>query len=257
MKSAKVHRFLSLFALTALTALAISAGAKVAHAHTLLVSPPPLTQDDSAKVGPCGCEFGGDPACPANFTTTTLTAGATVTIKWKETVNHTGNFRLAFSSNPPDQSTGADFDADVLYDKADGNSVAGATLSTTITVPKTPCDPCTIQLRQFMAGAANPYYYSCASVRIVEPPSSSSSSSGDASGGGDPTGGGGGAGQGGDPNLGEGGSTGPGEATPATPIATGSCAAGGSSPGAWAVFAAASIALVTRARRKGRPRPSA
>lgn len=238
-------------ALAALTCLAVTGSAE---AHTILVSPPPISPVDSAKVGPCGCEFGGDPACPANFETTELTAGDALSIKWKETVQHTGKFRLALSTKAPDQVTGADFDANVVYDKTDNNGVAGGSISTTITVPNTPCDPCTLQLRQFMEGAANPYYYSCASVRIVEASASSSSSAASGSGGvgGDPTGGGdpsSGAGVGGDPFGGAGGSTGPGIATPPSPIQTGGCNAGGASPGAFALFAIGALGLITRLAR--------
>ena len=161
-----------------------------ASAHTLLVDPPPISPNDNAKSGPCGCKFGSDPACPANYTTTTYNVGDTVTIKWKETVQHNGKFRLAFSTKEPDAVKSADLDANVLYDKADANSQSGGMITTTLTIPDAPCDPCTLQLRQFMEGAANPYYFSCASIRIVDPNATSSSSSTS----GDPTGGAGGAG---------------------------------------------------------------
>jgi hypothetical protein len=240
-----------------------------ASAHTLLVDPPPISPNDDAKAGPCGCKFGSDPACPANYTTTTYNVGDTVTIKWTETVQHNGKFRLAFSTKAPSAVTSADLDANVLYDKDDANSQSGGMITTTLTIPDAPCNPCTLQLRQFMDGAANPYYFSCASIRIVDPnaTSSSSSTSGDPTGGagGAPAGGvgpgGGDTGEDGFPD-GEGGSTGPGIATPPTPIQTGGCSVGGSpeadsghersAPGSVGLFLAAGLALVERSKRRRR-----
>ena len=148
-----------------------------ASAHSLLVNPPPVTSDDGAKSGPCGCYFGAAPedpaedaspsACPAGYKTTTLDAGSKITVMWKETVNHTGKFRVAFSPKAINLAKRADLDANVLYEADDTNGMSGATLSTEITVPNTPCTNCVLQLRQFMAGAATPYYYSCAAVNIV------------------------------------------------------------------------------------------
>jgi MYXO-CTERM domain-containing protein len=176
-----------------------------AGAHALLMNPPPLTNDDNAKSGPCGCYFGAGPedptedgtatACPADYKTTTLTAGSQVQVTWKETVNHSGKFRVSLSTKPINLVTRADLDAAVLYDENDANTVAGGLVSTMITVPNTPCTNCVIQLRQFMSGATKPYYYTCAAIDIVSPGGSSSSSSG--AGGGASSGSGGVGGMGG------------------------------------------------------------
>jgi hypothetical protein len=187
---------------------AFALAAAPAAAHILLSSPPSLLENDEAKSGPCGCYFGSpeDPgddgtpvACPGDHTTTELTAGAPLQVTWIETVNHEGAFRIAFSPKPVDEVTKADMAGGIAYDEPDQNSESGATLEATVTVPATPCDSCTMQLRQDMGGT---FYYACASVRIVS--------------GGDP-GGSGGAGQGGD-GSGAG--------------ATGSGATGTSGPGA-------------------------
>lgn len=256
-----------LSAAVALSALALS---QTTQAHTLLVNPPPLTTNDGAKSGPCGCEVGGEPPCSADYQTTELKAGQQITVTWKETIQHTGKFRLAFSSKPVTAVAGADLDANVLYEKVDQNSMSGATLTTTLTVPSTPCESCTLQLRQLMEGAANPYYYSCASIRIVadDPSSSSSSSStsaatgtgGSTSSGETGSGGAGGAGQGGAPGGGEEDSTGPGLAPPETPIEVGGCSVGGAPEGgassnALGLFAAAAVvagAITRLARRRRR-----
>jgi hypothetical protein len=102
-------------------------------------------------------------------------------VTWKETVNHSGKFRVALSTKPINLVTRADLDAAVLFDGDDMNTVSGGLVSTTITIPNTPCTNCVLQLRQFMAGATKPYYYNCAAIDITTPGGSSSSSSGSAS----------------------------------------------------------------------------
>lgn len=159
-----------------------------ASAHILMMNPPPVSNDDNAKSGPCGCYFGGGPedpnedttavACPVDFKTTKLIAGSTLQVTWKETVNHSGKFRVAVSDKPINLVTRAQLDGSVLYDGNDENGVSGGLVSATITVPDTPCTNCVLQLRQFMSGAAKPYYYTCAAIDIVSASGSSSSSSG-------------------------------------------------------------------------------
>ena len=235
---------------------------RVARAHALLVNPPPLIQDDNAKSGPCGCYFGAGPEdatedgtaspCPANYTTTELIAGSKLTVSWKETVNHDGMFRVAFSPVPVDGVVKADLEANVLYDKPDTNTVAGTTLIATITVPSTPCASCTLQLRQLMTGSAKPYYWSCAAIKIVPAGSAGATTSG--------AGGAGGEGQGGSTSsspAGAGGSesTAAGMAVAPVPLTTGVCSASPTS-GETSRFGAAVLgvaaALSLRARRRAR-----
>lgn len=186
-----------------------------AEAHALLINPPPLTSDDNAKSGPCGCYFGAGPedptedstptACPGTFKVTDLVAGSQLQVTWKETVQHTGKFRVAISSKAIDTVTRADMDQGVVYEAADMNSVAGGIISTMITVPDTPCQNCVIQFRQYMEVASTPYYYSCAAINITSAGSGASSSS-SSSGGMSGTGGMGGAsGVGGGSDTGAGG----------------------------------------------------
>jgi hypothetical protein len=242
---------------------------RLAAAHSLLVNPPPLTSDDNAKSGPCGCYFGAGPEdasedgtaakCPANYTTTPLVAGSQLKVSWKETVNHDGMFRIAFAPVPVDSALKADLDANVLYEKADTNTVAGATLTATITVPDTPCASCTLQLRQLMTGAAKPYYWSCAAIKII-PPGGPVQPNSDGAGGAGGAGGASGAGEGGGipATVGSGGkneSTAAGEAKPPVPLKTGACSASPSSHDASSLGAAvvtAVIALSLRARRRAR-----
>jgi hypothetical protein len=242
-------------------ALAVTAlGApRAAAAHSLLVNPPALTSDDNAKSGPCGCYFGAGPEdaaddataskCPASYTTTELVAGSQLQISWKETVNHDGMFRLAFSPLPVDGVVKADLDANVLYEKPDANTVAGNTITATVTVPSTPCASCTLQLRQLMTGSTNPYYWSCAAIKIVP---AGTTGSGPATSG---AGGTGGEGQGGSTSspAGAGGSksTAAGMAVTPPALTTGACNAApiGDIPRSGAGFLAG-LALALRARRR-------
>jgi MYXO-CTERM domain-containing protein len=219
-----------------LAASLLLTAATTASAHSLLLNPQPLTSDDNAKSGPCGCYFGAGPEdpnedatpspCPAQFPITTVKAGSQLTVTWKETVNHTGKFRLAVSTKPITDVTHADMAAAVLYEADDTNSVSGGMITATITLPDAPCDTCALQLRQYMAGATRPYYYSCAALHIEAAGSSSSSgstTSSSASSGGGGAGGAGGA-------SGEGGSVGPGPAPLPPSTESGSCACSTLSP---------------------------
>jgi len=148
-------------------ASSVSLFALAASAHTVLVAPPPLTGNDSAKTAPCGCTFGsGTILCPDDYTVTQLTAGAQVPVTWNETVNHDGEFRLSFSPKAPEDLTAADMD-DAAVQMVVPDNQAGGLVTQMFTVPNTPCDKCTIQVRQFMEGADPPYYFTCAAVKIV------------------------------------------------------------------------------------------
>ncbi len=246
-------------------AVAFLGAARAAAAHTLLVNPPPLIADDNAKSGPCGCYFGAGPedptedgtatTCPVEYLTTELVAGSQLTVSWKETVQHDGTFRLAFSPLPVSGVVKADLDVGVLYEKTDENTVAGATITATLTVPSEPCADCTLQLRQLMTGSTNPYSWSCAAITIVP---AGTTSSGLATSGAGGASGVGGAGQGGSTSspAGAGGneSTAAGVAVPPPPLKTGACSAvplGDTSPFSAGVLLAA-IAMTRCARRASR-----
>ncbi len=155
--------FLASFAACALT---IAAAPLTASAHTVLVTPEPLTSNDGAKTGPCGCTFGsGTDICPPDYQITDVLQGGTITITWNETINHEGDFRVAFVAKAPEDVTVADFDdAAVQVTIPDDNP--GGLVDIDFELPDTPCDNCTIQVRQFMDGADPPYYFTCAAVRL-------------------------------------------------------------------------------------------
>jgi MYXO-CTERM domain-containing protein len=249
---------------TRITALiffaALFAAPRGAFAHILLMNPKPLTTDANAKSGPCGCYFGAGPEdpnddataspCPPDFKPTELVPGSKLQVTWKETVDHTGKFRLSLSQKPIETVTRADMDAALVYEADDMNSQAGGLISTTITVPEEPCDGCVLQLRQFMAGAEKPYYFSCAAITIKGAGSSSGSGGGGGAGGGG--GSGSGAGAGGE-SEGEGGSVGPGPAPIPPTTASGACSVSSADSGvpsaALGVAAGFAIALIARRRR--------
>lgn len=158
-------------ALPLAASLAAAVSLTSASAHTVLKSPTPLSTDDDAKTGPCGCSFapGATKPCDTTPTVMTLTAGAPLNVTWTETVQHTGKFRVAFSTKTPETATIADLDGGVVWEGDDNNPTAPMDISQSVTVPNTPCELCTLQVRQFMENAAAPYYFTCAAVKIVAP----------------------------------------------------------------------------------------
>lgn len=153
----------------------------------------------------------------------------------------------------------ADLDATVLYEKPDTNSVAGTTLTATITAPSAPCASCTLQLRQLMMGSAKPYYGSCAAIKIVPAGGTSATTAGAGGSGAGGAGGSGSNGQGGHTGspAGAGGSdsTAAGPAKDPVTRKTGACSAAPTSdptspPGTGLL--AVACAIILRARRRAR-----
>lgn len=252
--------------IAAVLAAAVLALPSLASAHTKLLDPAPLTENDNAKSGPCGCYFGAPetPAedqtpeeCPGTFAITEVTVGQQIQVAWLETVNHDGAFRLAISGKPIDQLKKADADGAVVYDQPDNNTDTATPLTTTITIPDVPCESCALQLRQDMGGT---FYYSCAALKILPAGGAGgagggSSTTGSGAGGGSSTTG---TGAGGDPTSSTGSgldSTGPGMAEGSAPLDTsGSCAAGpaggeSSTTGALCVAGLALVVVAARGRR--------
>src|SRR3712207_5221303 len=94
------------------------------------------------KEPPCGLGGAADVRNPERVTT--LLAGSTFTVKFRETIGHTGRNRVAFS---PDGNVQSDFDANVLAEIPDppgsaGNTGDGIKWEMDIVVPSEPCDNC-------------------------------------------------------------------------------------------------------------------
>lgn len=149
-----------LFALTAtMTTLGISAQS---DAHAILTSPKPRDTSDANKTGPCG-------AMAIVNGPNLYTAGANVTVSWKETINHPGCFVVEWSKDNNATFTNL---ATVKH------TTVGALprpYSTQVTLPTGTCSSCTLRLIQWMLAddlqpcppstvPANSQYFSCAEM---------------------------------------------------------------------------------------------
>ncbi len=138
------------------------------------------------KSCPCGagagddhCENGVLDDDNRSGNVSTFTAGETITVKFRETIGHTGRYRVSFS---PDGATQEQFNAHELVDVADPSGAAGNTgdgnaWELAVTLPNTPCDNCVLQLIQDMGGNTtspvgdlpngHDLYFQCADIVLV------------------------------------------------------------------------------------------
>lgn len=185
--------------LAAALALGVGLWAGPAAAHIELQIPAARYSADMQKDPPCGHPDNPPGAGPV----ATYQAGETITVQFEETVNHAGHFRIALDTTGTDTFTlPTGFDdfynsPEVLLD--DIPDMAGGVYMVDVTLPDTPCDPCTLQLIQVMNdGSWGPgdsdLYFNCADIAIE---GSAADTGGTGTGGGG-TGGSGGDGTGGD-----------------------------------------------------------
>jgi MYXO-CTERM domain-containing protein len=192
----------------------------VAHAHIYLTAPtgrgePP--NGDPQKNKHCGRQG------RMLDRVTTLEPGATITVAWKETINHSGWYRISFQPNgevfrippasngpnsagansnfPTEDYTGMtdpDNGSTVLMDRIldDGNLVMK---TRQITLPNIECDNCTLQVISVMTTSANystadmgSIYYQCADITLARNAPDAGPQATDNDAGIDPGGGGGG-----------------------------------------------------------------
>ena len=152
--------------------LALSAGKD--DAHTELHDPAP--RPGQLKAGPCGAGAGdlrGD-------IVSTFAPGATITVRWRETVPHPGYYRISFDPDGQD----AFFDPPVPGETSDDPTILVDNISDKqgtdtyeqqVTLPDAPCDRCTLQLVQVMTdkspyGDGNDLDYQCADLVLSEDP---------------------------------------------------------------------------------------
>lgn len=152
-----------------LAALGLVLSAPFANAHITLMSPKPRNSDQ--KEGPCG--VAGD---KRGATVTTFKSGETITVQWKETVSHTGHFRISFDEDgqdgfvDPKSYTDLKTTPTVLVD--DIKDKTGTQVYTQqVTLPDVECDRCTLQVIQVMTdkppyGDGNDIYYQCADLTL-------------------------------------------------------------------------------------------
>lgn len=158
----------------------------LAAAHISLISPAPRTT--SQKAGPCGAA-----GSVRGSNITTLAPGATITVTWKETVDHPGHFRISFDGDgqdfipPPDNSltstigtnagAGVEVLVDPIMDVQGNNPAGGRTYTQEITLPNMECDNCTLQVIQLMTDKppydantnanSNDIYYQCVDLKLT------------------------------------------------------------------------------------------
>ena len=116
-----------------------------AAAHIQLDAPLVRYSNANGEVNkhcPCG---GGTSSCsgavlsdPNRSATrvTTYAPGETITVQWRETIGHTGRYRIAFDNDGADL---ADFNAHILADIADPVGSATATSLPTVGRSTSPC----------------------------------------------------------------------------------------------------------------------
>jgi len=154
-------------------ALAIVLGApSAALAHTVMLTPPPrdvgVAGNDGHKTGPCG-------GVARTNKCTKYAVGATIPVKWMETVPHEGCFQWLVSKS-------GDTNFVTLTQITDPAGGTGMVYNDNVKLPANfSCENCTLAVRQLMIGTCAPdaaanstsagdTYFSCADVRIGDFP---------------------------------------------------------------------------------------
>ncbi len=130
-----------------------------ARAHINLDEPQRRYEDQKGAV--CG-KGGGLDARSDRFTR--FEPGQTINVKWTETIDHVGSFRVAFDDDGGDRD---DFDENVLFSEDDPANEGGKVRETLVTLPSIECTNCTLQLIQVMttgAAADDNTYHQCADL---------------------------------------------------------------------------------------------
>jgi MYXO-CTERM domain-containing protein len=155
--------------LCALSAAATTIVPSTALAHIQLVYPPQRYGEQ--KRGPCGRSVS-----QRGQTVTVFEPGQTITVAWKETIDHPGHYRVSFDDDGEDGFVDpAGYDdlnsaPSVLVDGIEGAS-CGESSQVQITLPNIECENCTLQVIQVMTdkspyGDGNDIYYQCADIAL-------------------------------------------------------------------------------------------
>ncbi|MBZ5710405.1 SCE4755 family polysaccharide monooxygenase-like protein [Nannocystis pusilla] len=162
------------FTISALAFAASMLVAGTAAAHIQMQHPTPRYPDQ--KAGPCGKGAGDAPTANIN----TFQGGETIVVRWTETVQHPGHFRISFDDEGQDDfgdpTAYDDFYSNpaVLVDEIADKVEPQAMYEQEITFPEMSCDSCTLQLLQVMtdkppfgpAGGSD-FYYQCADIVLM------------------------------------------------------------------------------------------
>lgn len=129
---------------------------------------------ENQKVGPCG-------GCATRSSDVTAVApGSTITVRWTETVDHPGHYRISFDDDGMDA-----FQDPTSFDDIQENPTlpvlldgitdrdGGGLYEVQVTVPNVECENCTLQLIQVMTDkppfgpeGGNDFYYRCADLAL-------------------------------------------------------------------------------------------
>ena len=148
----------------------------LATAHIALDSPPPRTT--SLKAGPCGAA-----GSVRGTNVATYHPGQTITVKWRETIEHPGHYRISFDTNGQHFSMPPSFTADtgpsdplvikdLIPDVTGAMPAGGRPYSYDVTLPNMECTNCTLQVIQMMTdkppyGDGNDIYFQCADITLA------------------------------------------------------------------------------------------
>lgn len=131
----------------------------------------PAARTTSQKTTPCGAA-----GSVRGQTVTRLRAGDTLIVRWRETINHPGHYRISFDDDGQDFVEPASFtdfytNNTVLHDNIADKS--GGEYTFEMTVPNVSCTNCTLQVVQVMTdkapyGDGNDLYYQCADLEIYQ-----------------------------------------------------------------------------------------
>ncbi|MBZ5715009.1 SCE4755 family polysaccharide monooxygenase-like protein [Nannocystis pusilla] len=160
-----MHRLAPVLAFAGVALVGPAAGAHIALSS-------PLPRHVEQKVGPCG--LGPDDVRGAEVAT--FQGGETIVVRWTETIDHPGHFRISFDPEGHDDFADPagydDFYSNpaVLVDEIADKSGSQQTYEQEVTLPLMSCDACTLQLIQVMTDkppyevGTNDLYYQCADI---------------------------------------------------------------------------------------------
>lgn len=164
-----MHRF----AFPVLVFASVAVGAPAASAHIALSSP--LPRHVEQKSGPCGV----GPNDARGDEVATFQGGETIMVRWTETVDHPGHFRISFDNDGHDDfGDPAGYDdfysnPAVLVDEIADKSGPQQMYEQAVTLPLMSCDNCTLQVIQVMTDkppyevGTNDLYYQCADIVLM------------------------------------------------------------------------------------------
>lgn len=152
-------RFSGVFAAGLLVALCATAAA-----HVRLDSPG--VRNAEMKIGPCGVA-----GSVRGTNVTVLEPGSMLMVRWSETVNHPGHYRISFDTDGQDFSVPLDFMDFTQTLNVVQENIADGTSSMMIQLPNVTCENCTLQLIQMMYdkapyGDGNDIYFQCADIAL-------------------------------------------------------------------------------------------